>query len=153
VKGCVREVFADATGEKQLLGEEQRENAETFGERHTDDGLNEDFARGAGIATDGFGGFGADKTDADGGAEKTECASDVAGDTGGCYFSEDRHGYIYWLVGVPPCALVGTLPTGKGLVMGFGVAGFVSVLVAMIADEADVNGAEQREDGGLNQTD
>jgi hypothetical protein len=78
-----------------LLGEEQRENTETFGERHTDDGLNEDFARGTGVATDGFGSFGADEADADGGAEETECASDVAGDGG---FSEDGHGsYIYWL--------------------------------------------------------
>ena len=83
--GCVREGFADATRGKRLLGKEQRENAETFGERHTDDGLNEDFARGAGIATDGFGGFGADETDADGGAEETECASEIASD-----FSEDH---------------------------------------------------------------
>jgi hypothetical protein len=31
------------------LGEEQREDAETFGERHTDDGLHEDLAGSAGL--------------------------------------------------------------------------------------------------------
>src|SRR5882762_10123282 len=36
-----------------LLREEEREDAETFGERHTDDGLNEDLAGSAGIAADG----------------------------------------------------------------------------------------------------
>jgi hypothetical protein len=77
-------------GEK-LLGEEQREHAETFGERHTENGLNEDFARSAGIAADGFGGFGSDKTDTDGGAEKTECAGEIASN-----FSEDHIFVLFW---------------------------------------------------------
>ena len=62
------------------LGEEERENAETFGERHTDDGLDKDLAGSAGIAADGFGGLLADETDADGGAEETKGAGDVASD-------------------------------------------------------------------------
>ena len=153
--GCVREGFADATRGKRLLGKEQRENAETFGERHTDDGLNEDFARGAGIAADGFGGFGADQTDADGGAEETECASDIARNADCSGFSEDRHGGYFLLVGVPPCARVGTLPAGKGLVVGFGVIVFVNVfvVVAVVTDQSDINRTEEREDRGLNQAD
>lgn len=93
----------------KLLGEEQREHAETFGEGHTDDGLHEDLGRGAGIAADGFGGFGADHTDADGGAEKTESGGEVAVD-----FSEDGGHVVdvFWLR-LPPCARCGTLPAVK----------------------------------------
>ena len=79
-------------GENCLLGEEQREHAETFGEGHTENGLNEDLAGRAGITTDSFSGFGADHTDADGGAEETECAGDITGDPGGLDLSEDFHG-------------------------------------------------------------
>lgn len=71
-----------------LLSEEQRENTETFGEGHTDDGLNEDLAGSARIATDGFSGFLADETDADGGTEETEGAGDVASN-----FSEEEVGH------------------------------------------------------------
>jgi hypothetical protein len=50
-----------------------------------------------GIAADGFGGLGADQTDADGGAEQTKRAGDVTGDAGG--LSEDfDHGWVGCIV-------------------------------------------------------
>lgn len=70
----------------KLLTEEQREDTETFGQRHTDDGLDENFARGSGIAADSFSGLLTDETDADGGAKETERGGDTA-----CDFSEDCH--------------------------------------------------------------
>ena len=95
----------------KLLGEKQRENAETFSEGHTDDGLDEDLGGGAGIAADGFGGFGADHTDADGGAEKTECTGDVAVD-----FSDDGgHVVDVFLVVVAAVRTLWHAPDGKGL--------------------------------------
>ena len=89
------------------MREEQRENTETFGERHTDDGLNEDFAGCAGIATDGFSGFLTDQTDANCGAEQTESAGDIAGD----FSEEDVH--VLWMVVVAIVAVRtrSTLPT------------------------------------------
>src|SRR3954468_21550929 len=85
------------------LREEERENAETFGERHTDDGLDEDLAGGGGIATDGFRGFLADKTDADSGAEQTEGRADITAD--GNFCEECVHdGGGFGLVAFPPCA-------------------------------------------------
>jgi hypothetical protein len=63
-----------------LSSEEQREDTQTFGESHTDDGLNEDLTRCAGIATDRFNGLEANESYADCGAEETETASDVSGD-------------------------------------------------------------------------
>ena len=47
-----------------LLKEEQGENAETFGERHREDGLHEDLAGGSGVAADGIDGVETDKADA-----------------------------------------------------------------------------------------
>jgi hypothetical protein len=47
-----------------LLDEEQGENAETFGERHREDGLHEDPAGGSGVAADGFDGVETNKADA-----------------------------------------------------------------------------------------
>jgi hypothetical protein len=46
-------------------------------------------------------------------------------------------------------------PGGKGLVMSFGGTGFIRVfvVVTMVADQADVNRAEQRKNRGLNQAD
>ena len=50
----------DATPVKKVYdrlsdwGEEERENAKTFGERHTDDGLDKDLTGCAGIAADCF---------------------------------------------------------------------------------------------------
>ena len=46
-------------------------------------------------------------------------------------------------------------PGGKGLMMSVGLAGFtgVIVVVTVVADQTDVNGAEQRKDRGLNQAD
>jgi len=118
------------------LGEEQRENAETFGERHPDDGLHEDLAGRAGIATDSFSGFVADHADADGGAEQTESAADVTGD-----FSEEE---VHVLVDGFGCgcrrARAGHAPGGK-LSMGRleGVAFLVIMIIAVVAEEADVN--------------
>ena len=81
------------------FGEKQRENAEAFRERHADDGLDEDLAGSAGVTTDGLGGLLADETDADGGAEETERAGDVARD-----FSEDD-GHVVDLVVVAVAAV------------------------------------------------
>ena len=98
------------------LAEEQRQDAETFGERHTDDGLNEDLAGSGGIATDGFGGFEADETDADGGAEEAEGTREITGDAGGSGGLGDDvdHGME---VSIGCCCSAvrarGTLPAGK----------------------------------------
>lgn len=93
----------------KLLGEEQREHAETFSEGHADDGLHEDLGRGAGIAANGFSGLGADHTDADGGAEKTESGGDVAVD-----FSEDGgHVVDVFLVAVAAVRTLWHAPDGK----------------------------------------
>jgi hypothetical protein len=70
--------------QKDLLDEEGEE-AETFSQRHTEDGLNEDLAGGGGITADSFSGFGADKTDSDGGGDKTGGARDTTSD-----FCEDH---------------------------------------------------------------
>ena len=92
-----------------LLREEEREDAETFGERHTDDGLDEDLAGRAGVAADGFGGLLADETDADGAAEETEGAGDVTSE-----FSEDRiHVVDLVVVAVAAVRTRGTLPAVK----------------------------------------
>jgi hypothetical protein len=93
--------------QESVLGfrEEQRENAEAFRERHADDGLDEDLAGRAGIATDGFSGFLADETDAEGGAEKTESATDIAGD-----FSDDGHVVDLVVVAVAAVRTRSTLP-------------------------------------------
>ncbi len=96
----------------KLLGEEQRKDSETFSEGHTDDGLNEDLGSGAGIAADGFGGFGADHTDADSGAKKTECTGEVAVD-----FSDDGgHMVDVFLVVVAAVRTLWHAPDGKGLI-------------------------------------
>ena len=91
------------------LREEEREDAETFGERHADDGLDENLAGSAGVATDGFSGLLADETDADGGTEETERAGDVASD-----FSDDGiHGVDGFVVAVAAVRTRSTLPTVK----------------------------------------
>lgn len=82
--------------------EEECENAETFGERHSDDGLNEHFARGSGIAANRFGGFEADKADAESGAKQTESAGHIAID----FSDREVHVDGVWLCcWIPPCAL------------------------------------------------
>lgn len=138
--------------ENKLLSEEQREHAETFSEGHTDDGLHEDLGSGTGIATDGFGGLGADEADADGGAEETEGAGDVASD-----FSEDDgvHVVDVFLVAVAAVRTLWHAPDGKGIlsVGCFGVVTFGTVIIAVVADEPDINGAEERKDERLNQAD
>ena len=91
------------------MREEERENAETFGERHPDDGLDEDLAGSAGIAADGFRGFLADKADADGAAEKTEGRGNVAGE----FSEEEVHVLVVVLVAVAAVRTRGTLPAVK----------------------------------------
>ena len=124
---------------------------QTFGERHTDDGLDEDLAGSAGIAADGFGGFVADETDAEGGAEKTECAGDVASD----FSEEDGHGGGWFFVGCS-CrrAHAKHAPGDKVLMWSVGgVTTIVFMVIAMITDKADIDGGEQGENDGLDQAD
>src|SRR5581483_1287409 len=54
-------------GRTRLLDEEDRVERDGLGERHADDGLDENLAGRAGIAADALDGLGADETDADGG--------------------------------------------------------------------------------------
>ena len=142
---------------RRLLGEEQRENAETFGERHADDGLDEDFAGRAGIAADGLGGLVADHADADGAAEETESAGNVAGHAGG--FCEEE---VHVLVGGFGCgcrrAHARYAPGGKVLMWCLGrvalvVRGIVVMIVAVVADEADVDRGEEGENDSLDEAD
>src|ERR1051326_8426301 len=70
---------ARGDGETRLLHEEDRIERDGFGERHADDGLDEDFAGSAGIAANAFNGLGADETDADGGGEAAERDVNTAG--------------------------------------------------------------------------
>jgi hypothetical protein len=146
---------AAGSKDRRLLGEEQREDTETFGERHTDDGLDEDLAGSGWIATDGFSSFLADETDANGGAEETECAGDVALD-----FSDD----VDHVVGVFVLldfrrAHAKHAPDGRVLMMCFGrvavfiVVGVFVVVIAVIAQKTNVDGRKESEDQGLNQAD
>jgi len=68
-----------------LLSEDQSQKAETFSERHTENGLDEDLAGCGRITTNGFSGLGADNADSDSAAEKTSSSSDVTTN-----FSEDH---------------------------------------------------------------
>src|SRR5690349_892007 len=92
-----------------LTTEEQCVKRNGFGQCHTDDGLNEDFARCTGIAADALNGFGADETYANGGGETAERALDAP-----CDFSDVDH-VIYSCDGWLDFrrAHVSTLPTGK----------------------------------------
>src|SRR5436190_24323422 len=74
------------TVKAELFDEDERTNAQAFGERHADDGLDENLARSSGIAANGFSGFEADETDAQRAAEETERGADVA-----LEFSDDVH--------------------------------------------------------------
>jgi len=135
------------------VSEEQRENTETFGERHTDDGLNEDLTGRAGIATNGFGGFLSDQTDAESGTEKTESAGDIAGD----FSEEDVHIFMDGCGCGCRRAHAKHAPDEKFLVMRLGGVGvamvvIVFVIVTVIADEANVNRRQQRKHKGLNKT-
>ena len=109
-KGTAARVYRAA--KDNLLSEEQGENAETFSERHTDDGLNEDFAGSGGITADSFGSFESDQTDAESGAEKTKRAGDIAGE-----FSDGEHRWWYYFVVGCRRAHVSTLPTVNALVL------------------------------------
>jgi hypothetical protein len=93
---------------EQTLRQEQRENAEAFGERHSDNGLNEYFAGCAGIAADGFCGFEADEADAESGAEQAKCSGDIASDSSGSRGNlgeEVNHVGFFLLLLDPSCAL------------------------------------------------
>lgn len=94
----------------RLLREEERENAETFGKRHSDDGLDEDLAGGGRIAADRFSGLEADQTDADGGAEETKRTGNIA-----LQFSEEGdHGWLFLFCGWKTAVRTrGTLPAEK----------------------------------------
>jgi hypothetical protein len=67
-------------GDKQLLAEEQRVEGNGFGQRHTDDGLNEDLAGCAWVTADSFDGLGADEAYANGGGETAERALNATTD-------------------------------------------------------------------------
>ena len=107
---ALRELRAAGEEVYFLVSKEQRKNAETFSESHTDDGLDKDLARCAGITTDRFGGFLTDQTDAESGTEKTESGGDIAGD-----FSEDDivHSVVDLLVAVAAVRTRSTLPAIK----------------------------------------
>jgi hypothetical protein len=68
---------ADTNG---LVSEEQGVERHGFGEGHAENADDEDFAESVGIAADGFSGFVADKTHAEGGAEAAEAALDAIGE-------------------------------------------------------------------------
>jgi len=92
-----------------FLAEEQRVERDRFGQRHTEDGLNEDLAGRAGIAADGLDGLGADHRYADGGGDASESTLNITSD-----FCNDVDHVVIFLVGWPPCAhCLGTLPAGK----------------------------------------
>ncbi len=64
------------------------------------------------ITADRFGGFGADETDAEGGAEVAEGSGDVPGD-----FSEDMHANVdLFSLGLAAVRALRTVPAGKGSV-------------------------------------
>ena len=85
---------------ESFRGEEQSQDTKPFGERHTDDGLNEDFAGGSRIPSDRFGGFLSDEAHADGGAEQSKRAGNIAGE-----FSDGGdHCGGFVVVNYPPCA-------------------------------------------------
>jgi len=69
-----------------LTTEEQSVERNGFGQCHTDDGLNEDFARSTGIAADALNGLGTDETYANGGCKTAERALDAP-----CDFSDVDH--------------------------------------------------------------
>ena len=136
---------------ESLRCEEQSQDTETFGERHTDDGLNEDFAGGSRIPADSFGGFLSDEADADSGAEQSKRAGNIAGE-----FSDggDHCGGLLLLA--IRRAHAGHAPGGKGLVMRFdGVTGLVvvGVIVSVIGQKTDIYGGQKREDERLNEAD
>ena len=88
--------------------EEERENAETFGERHSDDGLNENFAGSGRITTDSLSCLLSDKSDADGGAEQSKRAGNVAGE-----FSDDGDHVVSFFCWLSTVRTPGTLPAAK----------------------------------------
>jgi hypothetical protein len=59
-----------------------------------------------------------------------------------------------FLVAVAAVRTLWHAPSGKGLMLGFGTVAFgVFVIIAVVADQADVDGGEQCEDKGLNEAD
>jgi len=124
-----------AAGRMILLAEEQRVEGNRFSECHADDGLHENWGCGTGIASDGFGGFEADKAHADCGAEAAETALDAS-----CDFSDnlDHDGWYFvgWMAAV---RTLGTVPAGKcrelmGCFLVFAAAGLVVMAIAVVAN-------------------
>jgi hypothetical protein len=72
--------------QKRLLGEEDREEYDTFDKRCENDRKLEDIAGCTGVAACGFGGFRTENADADGGTDCGKGDVEVALDSGG-YFS------------------------------------------------------------------
>lgn len=139
--------------QQTLLGENQGENSQTFGQRHADDGLNEDLGGSAGVAADGFSGLEADKADTEGGAEHAETDGDVAGNASGGSrdFSSEEEVHWMWcfiLLLDPSCAQVAR--SRRKILVRVLVMGVIAAL--MIAEQPDVNRAEQREDQRLHQS-
>jgi hypothetical protein len=90
-----------------LFAHEQRVERDGFRQGHSKNALNENLDRRAGIAANSFDSLGADKTDAEGGAEAAERSLNASSD-----FSEYVHGIvIVWLFFLgPPSAQFGTVP-------------------------------------------
>ncbi len=108
---------------ESLFAEEESVEGDGLGQRHADDGLDEDLARGTRVAPDRFNGLGADKTHANGGGDAAQAPlniTEVATD-----FSEELDhvmvGVYGWLHGVR--ALLGTVPPGKGWAAACGGGG------------------------------
>ncbi len=96
-----------------LLGEKKCDETETFCQRHTEDGLNEDLAGSGGITADSFGGFGANETDSESSGEYTSGTGDVTGNSGLSDLSEYVHDFILFVLSV--VHVIGyMLPTVKG---------------------------------------
>jgi hypothetical protein len=93
----------------------------------------------------------ADETDADGGAEETERAGDVALE----FSDEGDHGGGVFLLLEVRRAHAGTLPTGNSQweASAAWLVVVVIVVVAVVADEADVDGAQEGEHEGLDEAD
>src|SRR4051812_3807433 len=128
----------------ELLAHEERVERDRFGERHAENGLDEDFDGRARIASNAFDGFGADEAHAYGGGETAESALDAAGD-----FSEywDHVCVCFWL----------ETRTSARVARSRRKVGIWSVclvmFIAVIADQADVNADEKSEHECLHKSD
>jgi len=127
--------------------QEQRVKRDGFGQGHADNGLHEDLAGSTGVATNALNGFCSDETDANSGSKTAECALDTA-----CEFSDvmDHDIISSLLVGWISAVRAVHAPGGKGSVRRLGVTVRFGMLVTVIADEADIDAHQQRENKCLN---